>query len=91
MDTNHMEITSHISKLIDHVLPHETSRKAKQKYLTFCTRLLGSRIQSANIDDPDKVKTMITRKLLSAKSSKYGTKNSDVLKFEQLYNKLTKK
>jgi gamma-tubulin complex component 3 len=34
---------------------------------------------------------MITRKLLSAKSSKYGTKNSDVLKFEQLYNKLTKK
>ncbi|CAI2385190.1 unnamed protein product [Moneuplotes crassus] len=54
-------------------------------------RVLGSRLQSTNFEDPDHVKTLITRKLGSSKSPKYGTKNSDILKFEQLYSKLNQK
>lgn len=91
MEGNQMNIASHISKLINHTVPTDTSQKAKQKYLAYFMRILGSRLQSTSFEDPDHVKTLITRKLASAKSSKYGTKNSDVLKFEQLYNKLTNK
>ena len=54
-------------------------------------RLLGTRFQSTNFEDPDHVKALIMRKLGSSKSNKYGTKNTDVFKFEQLYNKLTHK
>ena len=61
------------------------------KYLSYFMRVLGSRLQSMNFEDPEHVKTLITRKLNSAKSSKFGTRNSDTLKFEQLYNKLTQK
>jgi gamma-tubulin complex component 3 len=91
MESNQMNITSHISKLIDYSVPNDTSQKARQKYLSYFMRILGSRLQSTNFEDPDHVKTLITRKLSNAKSSKYGTKNSDMLKFEQLYNKLTQK
>lgn len=91
MEGNHMNISAHISKLINHTVPSETSQKARQKYLAYFMRILGSRLQSANFQDPDHVKTLITRKLSASKSSKYGTKNSDLLKFEQLYNKLTQK
>lgn len=86
-----MTIASHISKLIDLTVPQETSQKAKQKYLSYFMRILGSRLQSTNFEDPDHIKTLITKKLSTAKSSKYGTSNSDVLKFEQLYNRLTQK
>jgi gamma-tubulin complex component 3 len=86
-----MNISSHISKLIDYSVPNDTSQKARQKYLSYFMRILGSRLQSTNFEDPDHVKTLITRKLSNAKASKNGTKNSDMLKFEQLYSKLTQK
>jgi gamma-tubulin complex component 3 len=54
-------------------------------------RILGSRLQSSNFEELDHVKALITRKLESSKAPKYGTKNSDILKFEQLYNKLAQK
>ena len=91
MESKHMNIASHISQLVDIHIPSGTTQKAKQKYLSYFMRILGSRLQSTNFEDPDHVKNLVTRKLIAAKSSKYGTKNSDALKFEQLYNKLTQK
>lgn len=83
-----MDIADHISKLIDNTVPQETTDKARKKFLSYFMRILGSRLQSVNFEDPSHVKTLITRKLSSAKGSKYGTTNSDLMKFEELYNQL---
>lgn len=61
MENTHQNIASHISMLIKNEVPPETSEKAKQKYLSYFMRILGSRLQSTNIEDPDHVKTLITK------------------------------
>ena len=83
-----MDIADHISRLIDNTVPPDTSDKARKKFLSYFMRILGSRLQSVNFEDPTYVKTLITRKLSSAKTSKHGTTNSDLMKFEELYNQL---
>jgi hypothetical protein len=91
MENNNADVAAHLVKLIDLSVPTETTEKARQKYLTYFMRILGSRLQSASFKDSASVKSLITRKLANAKSSKHGTKNTDLQKFEDLYTKFNKR
>lgn len=91
MENNHLDVTTLLSRLINQNVPKDTTERAKQKYLGYFMRIMGARLQSANFKDASSIKSLITRKLSSSKSSKLGTKNTDLQRFEDLYNKLKRK
>lgn len=54
-------------------------------------RIIGTPLLTTNFKDASTVKTLITRKLQNAKVAQLGTKNTDIQRFEELYNKLKRK
>lgn len=90
MENNQFDVASLVMRLINQMVPDDTTDKARQKYLTYFMRILGARLQSTTFKDTESIKNMITRKLAASKAPRLGTPNLDLQRFEDLYKKFKK-